>query len=134
MISLSVIKIKMGDDKYLMTRNELNQIRKLLTIKPSDPKAAPARLQDIITGKHTLENGKKYTLSLDTVKITDTFYVWNTRKKLTAAESEHIIKLINCAISAPNTLLAFPDYIVISDTPPAAPKPKVKRKKKDADK
>jgi hypothetical protein len=136
MISLSVVKIKVGDEKYLLTRHELNQVRALMmSIKSDDPQETKTRLATIMKGKHTFESGKEYSLALDSVKIDATFYVWNTHRPLNGLETAHIIKLINCAISAPNTLLAFPDYIVISDVPPTLPvKPKAKRKKKATDK
>jgi hypothetical protein len=138
MISLSVVKIKVSDEKCLLTRYELDQVRTLLcAIKSDDPKATRVRMEEVMASKHTFENKKEYTLSLDTVKLGDVFYVWSTRHALTEKTTAQISKLITCAISAPNTLLVFPDYIVISDVPPtptSKPKPKAKRKKKDGTK
>jgi hypothetical protein len=138
MISLSVVKIKVKDDKYMLTRHELDQVRKLMhSIKAADPKETKKNLDAVLGVKQHFENKKEYSLVLDTIKFGEVFYVWSTRQPLNQQETEHITKTVLCALSAPNTLLTFPDYIMISSTPPPARtkvKPRAKRKKKDADK
>ena len=130
MISLSVVKVRVGDKKYLMTRCELEQVRAIMAyVHTADARASEKRLQEVLATKHTFANGKKYALVLDTVKITEEFYVWSSRHSLSMNEVAQIKKLISCAITAPNTMLLFPDYIVISPVPPPVIKPARKRKK-----
>lgn len=119
MISLSVVKIRLKDSSYRIARKELEQVRDLLHgIQTGDPRRADTRLAEVLKQKHQFSNRRQYTLFLDTIKVGDVFYVWSTRHVLTAQESEHISKLLGCAMSSPNSLLVFPDYIMISMEPP----------------
>ena len=138
MISLSVIKVKISDKKYLMSRADLDQVRALITeTKADDNKETQKRLDAVLAGKHVLNSKVKYTLELTTINLTqEVFYICSTRSSLNMRQVEHMSKVVRCAITAPNTLLVFPDYIVVSDTPPVnivAPK-KQRRGKKNGDK
>ena len=137
MISLSVVKVKFRDKKFMMTRAALDHIRGLLTsVRGASDKDAQTQLDGILAAKHELpDTHTPYTLSLDTVKLnSDVIYVYSTIHTLNQRETDRLVKIVNCAITAPNTLLVFPDYIVISDTPApdaAAPKTRKRGKKHD---
>ena len=138
MISLSVIKIKVANKKLLLTRADLDHIRGVITnAKAHSDKDTQQRLDAVLAAKYTLPSGTVCTLSLDTVKLnSDVIYVYSTRHVLNQNETARLIKVVNCAMSAPNTLLVFPDYIVVSDTPPpdpSAPKSRKRGKKHDSE-
>ena len=131
MVSLSVIKVKIPNAKYLMSRADLDFVREQLTAAKADSTAATKEnLDSVLGGKHKLPNGTAYTLKLAAVTIDPAlFYVYSTRHCLNQATTARLINLVRCAITASNTLLVFPDYIVISTTP----EPVKKRSTKNGD-
>jgi hypothetical protein len=133
MISLSVIKVKFRDKTHLMTRAALDHIREQITsIKGETDKDTKDKLDIILKAKHKLPDNTPYSLVLDTVKLnSDVIYVYSTRHTLNQAETARLVKVVNCAMTAPNTLLVFPDYIVISDLPQEMTKTRKRGKKHD---
>lgn len=136
MISISVIKVKVEKPKYILHRKDLEQIKELLhSARSATDQAADKRIEEILATPHMLNGKIKYTLSHEAVNLNgENIYIYSTLHQLKPEDVTRMIKLVKCAIQAPNTLLVFPDYIVISDTPPdpaALPKDKKRRKKND---
>jgi len=135
MITLSVVKIKIPNKKALTTRADLDYIRGLITgVKAETDKDTQQNLNTVLAGKYKLPSGVRCTLSLDTVRLNSDFvYVYSTKHTLSRAETERLLKVVQCAMASPNTLLVFPDYIVISDTMPPDTKLKSQKRGKKHD-
>jgi hypothetical protein len=130
MISISVVKVLVKDTNYLLARHDLTQIRELLhSVRDESKKVTQSQLDEVFQVVHKLESGVSYKLSLDSVNLNPgPFFIYSKRHVLNQREIEHMSKLVRCAITAPNTLLVFPDYIVVSNDPPPPAEP-TKRKR-----
>lgn len=140
MITLSVVKIKVKNKSYILSRKDLEQVRSLLNdVYRDSSKEMHKELTSVLASSHALSNRVKYTLQLDEIKLEDgaQFHIYSIRHKLSISQAAHMIKMVQCAINAPNTMIVLPDYIVVSENPPPEdlklPQPKKRKKKDDPD-